>query len=256
MDIKILVATHKKYKMPKEKIYIPLHVGKEGKQDLGYIGDNTGENISRKNPNYCELTGLYWAFKNLQCDYIGLCHYRRYFTIKNFFSRATSNDEKMSLILTEEEIEELLKENDVILPRKRNYYIETIKSHYKHAHYIEDLDKVEDIIRENHNDYLDSFNHVMGGSRLHLFNMFIMSKKDFDSYCQWLFSILFELEKRVDISKYDAYQSRIFGFLSERLFNVWLHKQGLKEKEIPVVNLEKIDWIKKVKDFLKRKFSE
>ena len=79
MDIKILVATHKKYWMPKDDIYFPIHVGREGKADLGYIGDNTGDNISAKNANYCELTGLYWAWKNLKCDYIGLCHYRRYF---------------------------------------------------------------------------------------------------------------------------------------------------------------------------------
>lgn len=38
---------------------------------MGYIGDNTGDNISLRNPNYCELTGLYWAWKNLKCDYIG-----------------------------------------------------------------------------------------------------------------------------------------------------------------------------------------
>ena len=72
MDIKILVATHKKYDMPSEDIYLPIHVGREGKEDLGYQGDNQGENISLKNSNYCELTGLYWAWKNLQCDVIGL----------------------------------------------------------------------------------------------------------------------------------------------------------------------------------------
>ncbi|MEG0774570.1 DUF4422 domain-containing protein [Clostridium sp.] len=254
MDIKILVATHKKYKMPKENIYIPIHVGSEGKQDLGYVGDNTGDNISKKNPNYCELTGLYWASKNLKCDYIGLCHYRRYFTNKSFLSRIDNSKDKFQMILTKSEIEELLKDSDVILPRKRNYYIETIKSHYRHAHYIEDLNKVEEIIKEKHSDYLESFNVVMKGTRLHLFNMFIMKKEHFDEYSDWLFSILFELEKRVDISKYDAYQSRIFGFLSERLFNVWLEKKALKEKEVPVVNLEKVDWIKKANEFLKRKY--
>ncbi|MBQ7883295.1 MAG: DUF4422 domain-containing protein [Phascolarctobacterium sp.] len=79
MDIKILVATHKKYWMPEDEVYLPLHVGRDGKEDLGYMGDNTGDNISDKNASYCELTGLYWAWKNLDCEYIGLCHYRRYF---------------------------------------------------------------------------------------------------------------------------------------------------------------------------------
>ena len=74
MDIKILVAAHKKYWMPDDDVYMPLHVGAEGKASLGYTPDNTGDNISAKNPNYCELTGLYWAWKNLECQYIGLCH--------------------------------------------------------------------------------------------------------------------------------------------------------------------------------------
>ena len=77
-DIKVIVATHKKYRMPEEKMYLPLHVGAEGKQSIGYIGDNTGDNISIKNPYYCELTGLYWAWKNLDAKYIGLVHYRIY----------------------------------------------------------------------------------------------------------------------------------------------------------------------------------
>ena len=77
MDIKIIVATHKKYWMPSDDIYLPVHVGKKGKTDLGYQGDDTGDNISDKNTNYCELTGLYWAWKNLKADYKGLAHYRR-----------------------------------------------------------------------------------------------------------------------------------------------------------------------------------
>ena len=87
MDIKILVATHKAYWMPEDDVYLPLHVGREGKRDLGFVGDNTGDNISLKNPNFCELTGLYWAWKNLQCDYIGLCHYRRYFCAGSSWKR-------------------------------------------------------------------------------------------------------------------------------------------------------------------------
>ena len=82
----IVVATHKKYRMPNDPLYLPVHVGAEGKKDakgrpldFGYQKDNEGDNISLKNPRYCELTGIYWAWKNLECDYIGLVHYRRYF---------------------------------------------------------------------------------------------------------------------------------------------------------------------------------
>lgn len=79
-DIKIIIASHKKYKNSCEEMYIPIQVGAEGKEKIeGYIQDNTGENISSKNPYFCELTGLYWAWKNLDADYVGLVHYRRYF---------------------------------------------------------------------------------------------------------------------------------------------------------------------------------
>lgn len=79
MDIKILVACHRKFDVPSDPIYFPVHVGTEGKAPIGFTPDSTGDNISAKNPMYCELTGLYWAWKNLSCDYIGLVHYSRYF---------------------------------------------------------------------------------------------------------------------------------------------------------------------------------
>ena len=84
--IKIIVATHKKYKMPEEEIYLPIQVGAEEKDGLGYQKDNEGENISLKNPYYCELTALYWAWKNYDKlgnpDYIGLMHYRRHLIMR------------------------------------------------------------------------------------------------------------------------------------------------------------------------------
>ena len=70
--------------------------------------------------------------------------------------------------------------------------------------------------------------------------MFVMKRSLFDEYCTWLFDILFELEKRTDMTGYDTYEARLFGFMSERLFNVWLERQNLKKVEIPVVFLEKL----------------
>ena len=251
MDIKILVATHKAYWMPGDTVYLPLHVGAEGKADLGYIKDNTGDNISLKNPNYCELTGLYWAWKNLNCDYIGLCHYRRYFA---HTPKSNSEEDKKKAIFSRSDYENLLRKYDVILPKKRNYYIETVRSHYEHAHHKSDLDEVEKIIAEKYPDYSDSFTQVMDRTKLYIMNMFVMNKALFDEYCQWLFSIEFELEKIIDISSYDSYNTRVFGFLSERLFNVWLERQNLKVAEVNVINLEPVNWPQKVGNFLKRKF--
>lgn len=248
MNLKILIATHKEYWMPQDKVYLPLHVGRDGKQDLGYIGDNTGDNISVKNANYCELTGLYWAWKNLECEYIGLCHYRRY------FSKKSVGKDKKAAILHKDDYEKLLQRYDVLLPTKRNYYIETVRSQYEHAHNKRDLDEVGKIVKELYPEYSEAFTKVMNRTKLHILNMFVMKKEKFDEYCKWLFDILSELEKRIDISNYNQYEARVFGFLSERLFNVWLEKQNLNCCEMPVVFLEKQDWIKKIYEFLKRKF--
>ena len=239
--------------MPNDDVYLPIHVGREGKTDLGYIGDNTGDNISAKNANYCELTGLYWAWKNLKCDYIGLCHYRRYFTGKNLHTN--NAEKKKAIILHRQDYEKLLREYDVILPVKRNYYIETVRSQYEHAHNKRDLDEAEKIVAELYPEYNEAFEKVMSRKKLHILNMLVMKKTLFDEYCSWLFSILFELEKRIDISSYNLYEARVFGFISERLFNVWLEKQQLKVKEVPVINLEKVNWVRKIYKFLKRKFN-
>ena len=113
----ILVATHKRYKMPKYKIYLPIHVGKKGKESIGFKGDDTGKNISEKNPYFCELTGIYWAWKNLKSDYVGLAHYRRH------FKGNKKSKDKFEQVINEKEVMTLLKYNDIILPKKRNYYI-------------------------------------------------------------------------------------------------------------------------------------
>ena len=237
--------------MPSDEVYMPIHVGREGKDNLGYVGDNTGENISIKNPNYCELTGLYWAWKNLDCEYIGLCHYRRYFAHK---SKSSKLEDKKQAIFTRDDYERLLQQYDVILPKKRNYFIETVRSQYEHAHNKRDLDEIEKIIKMQYPSYIEAFEKVMNSRKLHIYNMFVMNKALFDEYCTWLFDILFTLEKRIDITNYDKYNARVFGFLSERLFNIWLEKKQLKIKTVNVVFLEKINWVKKGKDFLKHKF--
>ena len=249
MNIKILVATHKKYWMPNDDVYLPIHVGKENKDNLGYIGDNTGNNISIKNPNYCELTAIYWAWKNLKADYVGLVHYRRYFTKHNF----RNCEKKKQDILLRNDFENILKYIDIIVPDKRKYYIETIRSHYNHSYYEKDLNETENIIKEIYPDYLVAFYKVMNRTWAHMFNMFVMRKDYFDEYCEWLFSILFELEKRIDISNYTIMEARVFGFISELLLDVWLETKQIKYKEVNVSFMEKQNWLKKGTLFLKRK---
>ncbi|MBR1654217.1 MAG: DUF4422 domain-containing protein [Clostridia bacterium] len=251
-NVKMIVATHKKYQMPTDKMYVPLQVGAEGKEDLGYERDNTGNNISEKNPFFCELTGLYWAWKNLDADYIGLVHYRRYFTINK--KRYKTKYEKFKNVLSLEEADNLLKETDIILSKKRRYYIENLYSHYKHTMYIEPLDVTEEIIKEKYPEYFDEFKKLHKRTSAHMFNMFIMKKEILDDYCNWLFDILFELEKRVDNSKYDTFHSRFYGRVSELLLDVYINTKGLSYKETKVMDMENINWFKKGTSFLKAKF--
>lgn len=255
-DIKIIIATHKQYFMPSDEIYLPLHVGKLGKQDLGYQGDDTGENISVKNSNFCELTGLYWAWKNLPNDYLGLIHYRRFFSVKSRSEQKNSSLE--TLYLTSEEAGQLLEQYDVIVPSKRNYYIETLYSHYANTLHSEHLDVTREIIAEKCGQFLESFDAVMKQRGGYMFNMFIMSKELVNNYCSWLFPILFELEKRIPAEQYSAFHARFYGRVSELLFNVWLKQYSktkpLKIKQIPFVYGEKINWLKKGSAFLMAKF--
>lgn len=241
-NIKILVATHKKYDFPQSEIYLPVHVGKKGKEDLKYQGDDTGDNISEKNSGYCELTGLYWGYKNLNCDYIGLVHYRRYLSSETKVDTDATN--KFSDILSENEIIEYFKEYDIILPEKIRNIQKSVRLAYKRMHNIEDLDKTRDIIERLYPKYIKAFDTVMEDRFLSPCNMFIMSKENFNQYCDWLFNILFTLEREVDISLYSTYQKRIYGFLGERLLNVWCeHHTELKKKYVPIKELEPLNRI-------------
>ena len=252
-DIKIIVAAHKQYQMPEDKMYLPLHVGSEGKNDIGYKKDNEGENISIKNPYYCELTGWYWAWKNLDADYIGLSHYRRYFTENSKIP--AKEEDRFKNVLTYETADKLLDEVDIILPTKRKYYIENIYNHYKKTMYIEPLEETRKILEEKYPEYLQEFDKLHKRTSAHLFNMFIMKKDKLNEYLTWLFDILFELEKRCDPSKYDSFHARYLGRVSERLLDVWINTKGYNYKEVKFMSIQKVDWWKKGTSFLISKFT-
>nr|WP_228099577.1 DUF4422 domain-containing protein [Streptococcus danieliae] len=248
-----MIATHKKASMPSnQELYLPIHVGREGKEDIGYTGDNTGENVSLLNPYYSELTGLYWAWKNLDVDYLGLVHYRRYFTKKS--GSYTEGIKIDDVVLDQVNVEKLLREADIVVPKKRKYYIETIYDHYSHTFDRDHLDKTRNIIENRFPDYLSSFDTVMKQRSAYMFNMFIMRKELVDEYCSWLFPILEKLMEQVDYSEMTPFESRFPGRISERLFNVWLLKNGYLIKEVPFMYLEKVNLLEKGKAFLQAKF--
>ena len=235
---------------PDNNIYMPIQVGKILNQDdFGYLRDDNGENISKKNRSYSELTALYWAWKNKffkESDFCALVHYRRYFSGSETFGKFK--------ILNEDDIVKIMAEYDIIVPVKRKYYVETIRNHYAHAHIKKDLDTLEEVLQKYSPEYMEAFTKVMEQRSLYLYNMFVMKADYFDDYCTWMINILFEVEKRIDISGYDPYQERVFGFLAERMFNVWLLHYKLKVKEVKVVNIEGENLILKAVNMLKRKY--
>lgn len=233
--------------MPDDPMYLPIHVGAAGKESIGYQRDDEGENISEKNANYCELTGLYWAWKNIDADYIGLAHYRRH------FSNGRISVNKQERVIREKELIEKLSHIDVLLPNPRNYWIETNYSQYAHAHHAIDLDMTKDILRERYPQYLDAWDNSMKKTKGHRFNMFVMKKDIFDQYCLWLFDVLFTLEKRLDITSYNRNDSRVFGFVSERLLDVWLTTNNIRYQNIKYVFMENQNWLSKGINFIARK---
>ena len=244
-NIKILVCCHKKDVMATQSPYLPIQVGKAiSNTDLGIQADNTGDNISEKNQSYCELTGIYWAWKNLKnVDYIGLCHYRRYFDFHkqgNMIAHSTiipsKNFAKLDLSVPKNVLKELEK-GYIFIPKKITYkyplYID-----YSIHHLSEDIRKLEEIINIHCEDkYKEAFKNTMYNNKFYACNMFLMPWKEFDKYCQWLFSVLAIVEQEINITNYNSFQKRIFGYMGERLFNIYISANNLKTKKISILRI-------------------
>jgi len=273
LDIKILIACHKPYQVAAGEDYIPIQVGAFGKkgirvndcpgaktpkayQDTGaLLRDDEGDNISQKNPYYCELTGLYYGWKNIEADAIGLVHYRRYFSMKSRSYRKKHG--AFDSVLSHDEAVALLTRADVVVPKKRHYYIESLYSHYAHTLDGSHLDLAKEIIASDYPEYMQALVKVYARSWGYMFNMAIMPKTILEDYCNWLFAVLEKLETRINVEELDSFSARLFGRVSEILFNVWLEKrmeEGLSVVECPVIDMEKINWGKKIAGFLKAKF--
>lgn len=146
------------------------------------ITDDTGDNISDKNPNYCELTAFYWMWKNClpyakEDDYFGLFHYRR------------------GLDITEEDLYRLKKnEVDVILPYPTMHEPD-IKEHHKRYVKEEDWQAMLQALREVEPEYADAYERIFAGEFFYNYNMVIAKKGVLEDYCRWMFSILKRTEE-------------------------------------------------------------
>lgn len=241
----IFVITHKIFddSIIDSSHFKVLHVGENGNTKSDYLNDNTGDNISFKNPHYCELTGQYWVWKNYNEDddeITGIEHYRRYFTTNREGFLYTYFGVKPE-ILRFDEIQKLLKRHDIILPKKP-YICRSIKQFYTDNHDLNDLIQTRKSIKKLFPEYLNAFDNVMNSHSFYYANMFICKRKLFDEYSSWLFTILEDVEKNIDMNKNgDKYQARVMGFLSERLLQVWVLKNNLRVAERRVFNTEKRD---------------
>lgn len=250
--MKIYVITHKNYEsLNLPSIYVPLLVGAEKNKgvDIKLKDNSNDDNISYKNSSFCELTGAYWIWKSSQEDIVGLCHYRRYFCDTKYFLRRNT-------ILSENKIRKILNQNDIILPKKNNfeYNDRPAKEFFAEKHDIEVWDNCKNIIERIFPEYSIDFEWFEKETTGYCYNMMITNKKIFDEYHKWLFDILFELEKITDISKYEGYNSRMFGFMSERLLNVWVHHQHLQIKEKCVYNTDSPNLYQKIVKRISRLF--
>lgn len=254
----IYILTHKNFDFDNNESYIPLLNGSSLlSEDFGYLRDDSGDNISNLNKYYAELTGEYWVWKNSDADIIGFCHYRRYFA-KNIL---------LNKKIDKNDILEILKDYDIILP-KRNHLTKTniknISNSYNDFRYgtnpIE-YEKLRKILKEHYPDYIGAFDEVLNSKWCYWYNIFICKKELADKYFEWLFDILKKMEDVVSFEEYD--NPRVLGFLSERLLTVFIVKNKLKVKEKHIIFTEskmphisilgfKLPFLVDIYDFIKK----
>ena len=236
--ITMYILTHKKFdygNINEKQMYKPLLCGSIClDEDFGYIRDDTGDNISSLNKYYAELTGEYWAWKNDNSDIIGFCHYRRYFT----------KDILLLNKLSGKDIQNDLEDYDIILPQKRYFdksNIEEIELSHLESNICskkEDYELLREIIAKESPEYLESFDEVLNEKEAYWYNMFICRKEIANDYFNWIFKILKIFKEQTDFSQYDEGNTRVLGYLSERLVNVYVKKHNLEVKEKYVLQTE------------------
>ena len=247
LSIKLFLVYHKATPVLSTYPFVPIQGGRAvAKNKLDMIGDDTGDHISGRNPNYCELTVQYWIWKNVKADYVGLAHYRRIPAFRNcrtkkFFDFSEETCRKFGW--TKDRIEELCRQYDVIMPPNWTIFppgepgnVMTPYEFHRSEHIESDLQTTMQVIDELYPEFHDLTEQVLMKETKACFgNICLMKKELFDAYSDWLFRILFEVEKRIPISP-DPEQARVFGFLSERLINVYLRFWEREGKKIYYCN--------------------
>lgn len=226
-------------------ILVPIQVGRAlSEQQLDMIGDDTGENISKRNPEYCEMTGLFWVWKNdLESDYIGFMHYRRFLDFHPEKEKKQGVDYGLTVPefdghfladcgLDKGIIEDILQHCDGIIPEPLNVKrvgCKNVEEHYRCApyHRIADFKLAREIITELYPQDVLYFDAMAKGHHLYPCNIFVFKRALFEEYCEWVFPLLDKLYSLINLEHCSASERRAIGFLAERLFTVFI----LKKKE-------------------------
>ena len=256
MNVEIYVAGHKASSVIPDKTFIPIHVGKnDRKVSFCDVSDDIGDNISSKNDTFCELTALYWMWKNTgKQDYIGLFHYRRHLNFSfvdtpenewGVTEYETLSENYLDINqLTTVGVTTAIKGYDIILPRKwdvRNAGSTSMYDHYKNGpeHHIRDYELALKVLKEKYPEYSPFIRKVNNSTSGYFTNMFVMKRDIFDKYCNWIFDILFELERRIDLSLYSIQERRIYGYISEWLFNIFIEKLLFDHPELKIKTVQR-----------------
>lgn len=248
-------------------ILTPIQTGRAIASEIfdEMIGDDTGENISFLNESFCELTAIYWAWKNYDTignpDCIGFMQYRRCFIFNKkydtnkhsgiFYFESSNEDTWKDINLDDKNINEILIHCKNVIPKK--FIIdETIEEQYKNNHYAKDFDELKKILFKLHPEQKDKFLSFCSGNSIHWFMMFILKKEIFFKYCEWIFPILFELHNSISTEEYSEYQKRAIAFMAERLTGFFLQELSSYSpcKELPIAFFKNAD------PYLKPSFKE
>ncbi|WP_443945669.1 DUF4422 domain-containing protein [Pedobacter sp. AW1-32] len=265
-DLTIFSVYHKEFDIPDSEFIQPIQVGKLFSGiDMRMPSDDEGEDhIANKNETFSELTAMYWIWKNLdriETKFIGLCHYRRYFTMtqtrikhKLLYKKVSLdprdvyltpfNENELIYVGTQDLKKALLDQltkNRIIVPKPAHLYLEpgypaNVKMHYIYYHIREDWYLMRSVVTKGDQIKEQEFDAFFENTNtMCCYNMFVTDKHTFAEYCTWLFPLLFELEETVKLSPY-PYQRRIFGFFSERLFNYFIFLFKKETAEFPIVS--------------------
>lgn len=248
--ISIFVCCHRQAEVPKNRILQPIQAGAAlAPRHLdGFLHDDAGEQISAKNRSYCELTALYWAWKNCDSDHIGLFHYRRYLYpdrgARRPYRIENKPTEELLRRLGYDSFSELIAQYDIILPKAEQMYV-SVREHYAGApfHRAEDLALMESVLREREPDYVPASERYLSGSRHYFGNIMIMRRELLEDYCAWLFPLLEEFDRRADFEGRSPQELRVDGYLAERLLGIYVTKQAGERRvlELPRVHFDAMD---------------